>query len=55
VYITARDGVTTVLKAGRTFQLVAQNDLGEPMTATPVISGGTLYLRTYNAIYAIRK
>ena len=49
IYSTARDGHTTVLKAGRTFEIVAENDLGEPMTATPVISGGTLYMRTFEA------
>ncbi len=54
IYSTARDGHTTVLKAGRTFEIVAENDLEETMTSTPVISNGTLYMRTYDALYAIR-
>ncbi len=54
IYSTARDGHTTVLKAGRQFEIVAENDLEETMTATPVISNGTLYMRTYDALYAIR-
>lgn len=54
IYSTARDGHTTVLKTGREFKIVAENDLEETMTATPVISNGTLYMRTYDALYAIR-
>jgi hypothetical protein len=45
-----------VVKAGRDFAVVAKNELGgEAITATPVVSNGTLYLRTYEALYAIRK
>ncbi|RMG36456.1 MAG: pyrrolo-quinoline quinone, partial [Planctomycetota bacterium] len=38
VYLTARDGKVTVVKAGRTFRIVAQNDIGEDVSASPVIS-----------------
>ena len=54
LYLTARDGVCTVVKTGREFEVVHENDLGEPQTASPVISNGTLYMRTYEALYAIR-
>jgi outer membrane protein assembly factor BamB len=54
IYFCARDGMCTVLKAGRKFEIVAQNDLGEAITASPVVSNGVLYLRTYDALYAIR-
>ncbi len=50
----AKDGHCTVLKAGRNFEIVAENEIGEPITASPVISNGTLYLRSYDALYAIR-
>ncbi|MFN3192332.1 MAG: PQQ-binding-like beta-propeller repeat protein [Aureliella sp.] len=56
IYFCAKDGVCTVVKAGPDFEIVATNDMGgEPITASPVVAGGTLYLRTYNALYAIRK
>jgi outer membrane protein assembly factor BamB len=56
VYCCAKDGNCTVVKAGREFAVVAKNELGgEAITATPVVSNGTLYLRTYEALYAIRK
>ena len=55
LYITARKGIVTVVKAGRAFDVLAKNDLGESTTASPVISGGTLYIRTYDALWAIRE
>lgn len=54
IYFCAKDGMCTVLKAGPKFEIVAQNDLGEPITASPVISNGVLYLRSYAALYAIQ-
>jgi outer membrane protein assembly factor BamB len=54
IYLTSRDGIITVVKAGREFQLVAQNDMKESISASPAISNGTLYLRTFAALWAIR-
>lgn len=54
IFIPARDGVVTVIKAGRKFEMIAQNKIEETLTASPVIVGETLYLRTYKALYAIR-
>jgi outer membrane protein assembly factor BamB len=56
IYFCGKDGTCSVVKAGREFKLVASNAMGgEPITATPVFANGTLYIRTYNALYAIRK
>lgn len=55
IYLTARDGVVNVIKAGREFAIVATNMIGEPVAASPVIADGTLYLRSYDALYAIGK
>jgi outer membrane protein assembly factor BamB len=54
VYLTARGGIVTVIKAGREFEVLAENDLGEPISASPVISNGTLYLRGFDHLWAIR-
>ncbi|MCR9293967.1 MAG: PQQ-binding-like beta-propeller repeat protein [bacterium] len=55
IYFCAKDGVCTVVKAGREFEVIASNDMnGEPITASPVVANGTLYIRTYDALYAIR-
>jgi outer membrane protein assembly factor BamB len=55
IYLTARDGYITVVKPGREFKVVAENKLdGESITATPAISNGTIYLRTFDRLFAIR-
>lgn len=54
IYVTARDGYVTVLKAGKEFEVLASNDMEEDISASPAIAGGTLYLRTFDALYAIR-
>lgn len=53
IYLTARKGIVTVVRPGRKFEILAQNDLGEPISASPAISGGTIYIRTFQALYAI--
>lgn len=55
IYFVARDGTVTVVKTGLDkLEVVAENTLGEPLAASPAIADGTLYLRTYDALYAIR-
>lgn len=54
VYLTARTGVVTVIKAGRDYEVLAENDLGEPISASPAIANGTLYLRSFEALWAIK-
>ncbi len=54
IYASNNDGVTTVLAAGPTQQILAVNDLGERSSiATPAISGGRLYVRTEKALVCI--
>ena len=53
IYLTARKGTVTVVEPGREFKIVAQSDLGEAMSASPAVAGGVLYLRTFDALYAI--
>ena len=55
VYTTARNGKVTVTKAGRQFEIVAQNEIDEPTTASPVIVGDRIYLRSFDALWAIGK
>ena len=53
IYLTATDGMVTVVKAGKQFEVIAQNTIAERLSASPAISGGTIYLRSYKALYAI--
>ena len=54
IYLTGRNGLVTVVKAGREFEILAFNDMGETISASPVISNGRLYLRSYDALYSIQ-
>jgi hypothetical protein len=40
------------VKAGRKFEILAQNDLGEAVTASPIVANGTLYIRSYGHLFA---
>jgi outer membrane protein assembly factor BamB len=53
IYLTARDGVVTVVKAGPTFERVAENRLPDRFTASPVVSNSRIYLRGWDTLYAI--
>lgn len=55
VYCTCRDGHVTVIKAGPKLEIIAENDTEQIQTSTPVISNGTLYLRTFEELWAVRK
>jgi outer membrane protein assembly factor BamB len=54
VYVASEDGRVHVLKAGATFEPLADNDMGAPVLATPAISEGTLLYRTPGHVIAIR-
>jgi len=54
LYFGSNDGWVTIVKAGREFELIDSVDLGEAVTASLVAVDGTLYVRSYEALYAIR-
>lgn len=53
IFLTARDGHVTVVKPGRTFEILANNEIGEPVSSSPAIAGGRIYLRSYEHLFAI--
>jgi outer membrane protein assembly factor BamB len=53
IYVTDEDGVTTVVKAGPSYQLLAENDLVDYTLSSPAISDGQIFIRTATALYAI--
>ena len=55
LYVTSLEGETFVLAAGPKFQLLARNDLKEPIYAAPAVSDGELFLRTYQHLYCIKR
>jgi hypothetical protein len=55
LYFTSEDGQVFVVRAGRTFELLATNDMGEVTMATPALSDGLLIVRTKTQVYAVRE
>ena len=45
--------MTSVIKAGPTFQLLAENDFGEYTLSSPAVSDGQIFIRTDSFLYAI--
>jgi outer membrane protein assembly factor BamB len=52
VYFASGEGVVSVVKAGDKLDVVARNDLAEPIFATPAVVNGKLYIRTTAHLYA---
>ena len=55
VYFFGEDGKATVIEAGRTFKVIAENSLDDGFMATPAIDGSALYVRTKSHLYRIEK
>ncbi len=55
VICVARDGMISVVQAGKTFKMLAQNNMGDAIAASPAIAGGTMYIRSFGSLWAIRK
>jgi outer membrane protein assembly factor BamB len=53
IYLSDIEGTTFVVKAGREFELLATNSLGERITASPAISGSDLIYRTDSHVFCI--
>jgi outer membrane protein assembly factor BamB len=52
IFVVSASGKVTVLKADAQWEILATNDLGEEVWATPAIAGSNLYIRTRNALYS---
>jgi outer membrane protein assembly factor BamB len=55
VWLFSEDGKTTVLKAARTFEKLAENQLGDGFLASPALAGKAMYLRSRSHLYRIEK
>ena len=53
LYITNEEGHSYVLALGAEYKLLAENEIGETVMATPAISGGALYIRGGKHLFAI--
>src|SRR5947208_5197724 len=55
IYVTNEDGLTVVVKAGPTFEVLAENDFDDYTLSSPAISDGQIFIRTAKFLYCIGK
>jgi len=53
LYLPSEDGEILVVKAGPSFALIGRNPMGQPLMATPAISGRMLLVRGERELVAI--
>ena len=53
IYFFGASGKTTVIRAGRTFEKLAENQLSSGFMASPAVAGNSLILRTKTHLYSV--
>lgn len=53
LYFCSQEGKTTVIKPGRTWEVLATNTLETGLMASPAVAGKALYLRTKTHLYRV--
>ena len=53
LYFVSEDGTTTVMEAGAEAKVLAANELGETILASPVASGGAIFLRSDGHLWCV--
>lgn len=53
LYLASEDGDVFVVKAGRQYELLSKNTMGQPLMASPALSEGMLILRGQHGVYAL--
>jgi outer membrane protein assembly factor BamB len=52
IYFANEDGIVAVVRAGKEWELIAANDLDEPIFATPALSRGRIYVRGQKSLFS---
>jgi hypothetical protein len=55
IYLASEDGDVFVVRAGRTFELLATNHMGEVLMATPALTGDMIVVRTQTRLVGLRQ
>jgi outer membrane protein assembly factor BamB len=55
MYVTNEDGLTSVIKAGAKFEVIAENPLNDYTLSSPAISDGQIFIRTAQQLFCIGK
>lgn len=54
IYFQGEDGSTVVVKAGKEYERLAVNQLGERSLASPAVADGALFIRTASHLYRLQ-
>ena len=55
IYFVSETGETIVLGGGREPRVIAKNDIGERLIASPALSNGQIFLRSDNKLFCVGK
>jgi outer membrane protein assembly factor BamB len=55
VYFFSEEGKGTVIDAGRSFKVLAENYLDDGFMASPAVDGRALFLRTTTHVYRVEE
>lgn len=55
IYVAGENGTVVVLSGGPQLEVLAKNDLGDAILATPAIAGGRLFIRSRSRLFAFGK
>lgn len=55
IYIAGENGVVVVLEDGKDYKILAKNDMGAPILATPAIANGNILIRTRSKLICVGK
>ena len=53
IYVPGEDGDIFIVKAGKQFEITGKKELGEPIMATPAISGGQMLVRSEHYLWSL--
>jgi outer membrane protein assembly factor BamB len=53
IYLSSEDGDIFVVRAGRSFEVLSKNPMGEPLIATPALAGGAMIVRGERHLFSI--
>ena len=55
IYLLGENGEIFVVQAGSKFELIARNEMGERLMATPALSEGYMYVRAEKHLFAVSR
>jgi outer membrane protein assembly factor BamB len=55
VYLASAEGKVSVLKAAPEWEVIAVNDMGDTISASPTIADGAIFIRTQSKLYCFRQ